>query len=304
MRGPFSMTSGASSDLVERQRLLYDEAYDVETRWPLRVYPVDFLDVRLSRVFRSLPDNAAILDVGCGSGTLLLKNRPSDAVRYVGVDISIVGLARAREATAPSYPHAHFMLGEAAELPLDAQVFDAIFAASVIEHLPDGEKFLAECARVLKPEGLLTIHTPNPRDLFGIDGFQRRFFPRIYRERNRAVGHDYARLLAPKSVGHMMKGYGIQPTHLWHTDTLLEWLWVNVAWPNVLAWARRVGGEANASGGVASDVSTRSSDLLDRAVRIYNSLIFPFIRALCWPDRLIELTGNSGGYVIVGRKCR
>ncbi len=39
--------------------------------------------------------------------------------------------------------------------------FDVIFAGEVIEHIFDDEKFIRDCGKILKPNGLLIITTPN-----------------------------------------------------------------------------------------------------------------------------------------------
>jgi SAM-dependent methyltransferase len=51
--------------------------------------------------------------------------------------------------------------GNLAELPLlDASV-DVVVNFQVIEHLWDQARFVSECARVLRPSGLLMVSTPN-----------------------------------------------------------------------------------------------------------------------------------------------
>lgn len=45
--------------------------------------------------------------------------------------------------------------------PFEDSTFDIIFAGEVIEHTIDDDFFLKECYRVLKPNGLIIITTPN-----------------------------------------------------------------------------------------------------------------------------------------------
>jgi ubiquinone/menaquinone biosynthesis C-methylase UbiE len=43
-----------------------------------------------------MPDGTAILDVPCGGGIAMLRLRPDQRVRYVGVDVSAPMLQRAQ----------------------------------------------------------------------------------------------------------------------------------------------------------------------------------------------------------------
>jgi len=99
-----------------------------------------------------------ILDVGCGDGNFssLLK-RACRAKEVYGIDISEKGVESARKNGVKA-----FQLDiDAEDLPFEDNYFDAIFAGEVIEHLFDTDHFLDEVHRVLKPEGILVLSTPN-----------------------------------------------------------------------------------------------------------------------------------------------
>jgi 2-polyprenyl-3-methyl-5-hydroxy-6-metoxy-1,4-benzoquinol methylase len=49
---------------------------------------------------------------------------------------------------------------DAARLPF-GRVFDSVVSFETIEHVPDPARFVAECARVLKPGGNFLVSTPN-----------------------------------------------------------------------------------------------------------------------------------------------
>jgi SAM-dependent methyltransferase len=53
------------------------------------------------------------------------------------------------------------MQANLAELPLPDASVDVVVNFQVIEHLWDQAQFVAECARVLRPSGLLMVSTPN-----------------------------------------------------------------------------------------------------------------------------------------------
>ncbi|KKC01257.1 methyltransferase domain-containing protein [Mycolicibacter arupensis] len=79
------------------------------------------------------------------------------ARRVIGVDYddSAVAHVQAR------YPRVEAVQGNLAELPLPDASVDVVVNFQVIEHLWDQAQFIAECARVLRPGGLLMISTPN-----------------------------------------------------------------------------------------------------------------------------------------------
>jgi SAM-dependent methyltransferase len=53
------------------------------------------------------------------------------------------------------------MQANLAELPLPDASVDVVVNFQVIEHLWDQAQFVAECARVLRPSGILMVSTPN-----------------------------------------------------------------------------------------------------------------------------------------------
>jgi ubiquinone/menaquinone biosynthesis C-methylase UbiE len=109
----------------------------------------------------------AVLDVGCGTGTLALEVARSlgRAGRVVGVDPSPEQIGRARAKAArrhgprlPSVP-IEFQVGVIEQLPFPDQAFDVVLSTLMMHHLPPPLKRrgLAEIARVLKPGGRLVV---------------------------------------------------------------------------------------------------------------------------------------------------
>jgi 2-polyprenyl-3-methyl-5-hydroxy-6-metoxy-1,4-benzoquinol methylase len=94
---------------------------------------------------------STLLDVGCGRGEFL--ERLPLPIRRCGID----SLAPEEIPSGIEYRQGDIGGG----LPWGDGEFDAIFAGEVIEHLLDTAAFLAECRRVLRPNGLLILTTPN-----------------------------------------------------------------------------------------------------------------------------------------------
>ena len=58
------------------------------------------------------------------------------------------------------------LLGDAMKMPFSDQSWDIITSFDLIEHLTSPDRFLEEAFRVLKPNGLLIISTPNLADAY------------------------------------------------------------------------------------------------------------------------------------------
>lgn len=292
------------SDIVASQRQVYDALYANQRRSNLVTYPLSFLDMRIRRARQLLPAGSRVLDVGCGSGSLLLRQDGLADFRYVGIDLSLVGLIQANKIASARNWHCSFIQSLADCLAFEESSFDGLFAISVIEHVPDPALFLNDCARVLKPGGLIVLHTPSPENLLTAEGFVRVFFPNLYAQRQAAVGHDHRRFIAPKAMKHLLEQHGFcGPTIVYYTDTLVEWLWDHAISPAVFAVVRRVLSARSESAAAGMYEVTGGSEL-GLGLWLYNSVLFPIVRLMCCLDRLIELTGQSGGYFIIAQKCQ
>jgi ubiquinone/menaquinone biosynthesis C-methylase UbiE len=103
----------------------------------------------------------AVLDVGCGTGTLAMEvaRRVGRAGRVAGIDPGTEQIARARAKAARRNAPIEFQIGVIEQLPFPDQTFDVVFSTLMMHHLPAPLKRqgLAEIARVLKPGGRLVI---------------------------------------------------------------------------------------------------------------------------------------------------
>jgi SAM-dependent methyltransferase len=111
-----------------------------------------------------------VLDLasGEGFGSALLADGPQ---AVVGVDID----ARAIEHSAANYaaPNLEFAVGSADDLSAFADSsFGAVVAFEMIEHVTDHDRVLREIARVLAPDGLLLMSTPDRRTYSDATGFE------------------------------------------------------------------------------------------------------------------------------------
>lgn len=97
-----------------------------------------------------------VLEAGCGEGygADLIAGV---ARRVVAVDYDDAAVAHVRS----RYPRVEVMQANLAELPLPDASVDVVVNFQVIEHLWDQGQFVRECARVLRPAGVLMMSTPN-----------------------------------------------------------------------------------------------------------------------------------------------
>ena len=100
------------------------------------------------------PDKS-LLDVGCGTGDFL-KIAQQEGWRISGTELGQDAVEQATQKLGDCV-----LQGDISTLDLPATSYDLITSYHVIEHLLDPVKKLKECYRLLSPEGLLFIETPN-----------------------------------------------------------------------------------------------------------------------------------------------
>lgn len=113
-------------------------------------------------VAKHRPLRLRIVDVGCGPGFLLrCLSRWFERAELVGVDQSdaLLQIAQSRCAGMSA------LKGDACTLPLASGSVDAAFALHVVEHLIEPSLFFVEAHRVIRPDGILIIATPNSEGL-------------------------------------------------------------------------------------------------------------------------------------------
>ena len=100
-----------------------------------------------------------ILDVGCGDGNFtVLIAKACKAKEVYGIEISEKGVELARKNGIKCYQ----LDVDAEDFPFEDNFFDAVTALELIEnHLYDPDHFLEEVHRVLKPNGIFVLSTPN-----------------------------------------------------------------------------------------------------------------------------------------------
>lgn len=95
-----------------------------------------------------------ILDVACGEGTETRILADSETTVF-GVDL--------KDEFRPTNSNIVFRQMDSTKLEFPDNYFDCVVSMETIEHIKDYNRFLGEIDRVVKPEGLVIISTPNKK---------------------------------------------------------------------------------------------------------------------------------------------
>ena len=107
-----------------------------------------------------LPSDAAIVDIGCGTGATL--RRAGDFVTdgvLVGIDPvpRMIEIARHQTAAHPAGNRIEFRLGSAGNLPVDDDFAEFVFAFDSFDFWGNKERGLDEVRRILRPDGRFVV---------------------------------------------------------------------------------------------------------------------------------------------------
>lgn len=129
----------------------FEREFHPELRRPGRTSPFRQVVLQLEAMIRrlarriELPEGARALDYGCSE--MPYWDLFGAGVEMVGADL-------------PGNPVADVEISADGSVPLEDASFDAILSTQVLEHVEDPVAYLAECRRLLRPDGslLLTTH--------------------------------------------------------------------------------------------------------------------------------------------------
>ena len=130
----------------------YDELYGEEQK---SKYKLAFIRIKYLK--------GIVLDAGCGTALLyrfLSKKAFRKLKLYVGVDLSDGMLWKAKDKVSREIIPAELIRADADFLPFRDKVFDAIFAFTLLQNMPEPNITCRELIRVIKDHGLLVISIP------------------------------------------------------------------------------------------------------------------------------------------------
>ena len=122
-------------------------------------------EIRLEHFHRyalalELVKDKVVLDLACGEGYgSFMLSKYASAV--LGVDLSNEVITHAQKRYSNKAENLHFQQGSASKLSLQNAAFDVVVSFETIEHLYEQSEMLEEIRRVLRPDGILIISSPN-----------------------------------------------------------------------------------------------------------------------------------------------
>jgi len=173
-----------------------------------------FKDILLNEA--DLADNHTLLDIGCGSGTLVINAALRNGACIIhGLDADENILKTAHHKSQQNDVKIHFKQGYSTELPYPDNHFDRVFSSLLFHHLSLDSKIrtLKEIYRVLKPGGeFYFADWGKPRTLFRkISFFMLRLFD----------GLDNTRDCLTNKIPDKMKHLGFDVSETGQVPTLL-----------------------------------------------------------------------------------
>ncbi len=160
-------------------------------------------DIRARAPFEGL----RLLDIGCGGG-LIAEPMRRLGFEVTAIDASSEGVGAARAHAAEMGLEIDYRASTAEQLAEQgAGPFDVVLALEVVEHVADPAAFLATCAALVAPGGMLAVMTLN-RNLKSLAlgkvaaEYILRWVP--------AGTHDWRQFLKPEEVRAMLAPTGLQ----------------------------------------------------------------------------------------------
>ena len=130
-------------------------------------------------IFEIFIKGKKVLDIGCGEGNLLKKDRDN----IYGVDINKTIVEKLQK------EGLKVKFGDVSDLPFEDNFFDVINCSNVIEHLFSAEayKMFLEMERVLKKNGIIILVTPMPKTIWNTFGHIKPYPPASIRKLFREI---------------------------------------------------------------------------------------------------------------------
>jgi SAM-dependent methyltransferase len=145
----------------------------------------------MHELLRRLPEEAVVLDLGCGRGTF---DRAGRQFKIVGVDLE-------------PFQRSDFVQADASKLPFITKCFDVVISNHSLEHIENFPSALEEIGRVLKSSGSLYIAVPDATTITD----------RLYRWLSRGGGHVNQFSSAEELASQVGRATGLRH---WATRTL------------------------------------------------------------------------------------
>jgi len=160
---------------------------------------------KITSTYRQLvPENSAVLELGCGQGDLLCALKPSHGL---GIDFSKPAIDRAMSI----HPHLEFILADAQNVDLGERVFDYIIVSELVNDVWDVQTLL---------ETLKKYCNPSTRIIFNFYSHLWNIPLAIASKIGMASPKLAQNWLAPQDMRNLLEISGFQPLRHW-TEVLI-----------------------------------------------------------------------------------
>ena len=158
-------------------------------------------DINFDNISLETFENNNFLDIGCATGMLL------EYMKGKGWIVQGVDICRESAEFGMKERNIDISIGILEEANFPDSFFSVIHFSHVIEHVPDPRSFLLEVYRILSPDGMAVITTPN------VSGFQARLFGKNWRS---AIS-DHLFLFSKTTLMHILLevGYKVESIICW-----------------------------------------------------------------------------------------
>ncbi len=115
----------------------------------------NFIDETKVRYLRPLlPPGGTAIEIGAGSGRLLVRLGLERPYRLVALDYAVYAMRAVRENAKRAGRDVGLTLGDARALPFPDATFDVVLSGGLLEHFRDPRPVVREMSRILRPGGL------------------------------------------------------------------------------------------------------------------------------------------------------
>jgi len=124
------------------------------------IYDVQYLGEQKTKIKDSLNNirldsNELVLDLGCGTG-FLFQHIAQKVGLLVGIDVSSDALRVAKKHI-KNMQNIVLVRADADNTPFPDQIFDKVFAVTVLQNMPEPTKTIAEMKRTAKPQAIFAV---------------------------------------------------------------------------------------------------------------------------------------------------